>query len=101
MALPCIIDSTAGGWAIQQDGDRLGGCGPLPAQLLADPFTTRGETVIAALSTSLGAVPFTGHQALLLQMAEDGVDGAVLPVQGAFGACEDVLADAITVARPV
>jgi len=71
------------------------------AQLLANSSAARGEAVVATLATFLGALPFAGHQALLLQMAKDGVDGAILPVQGAFGAGEDALADAVTVAWPV
>jgi len=86
---------------MQQSGDCAGGGGPLAAQLLADSSAARGEAVVAALATFLGALPFAGHQALLFQMAEDGVDGAILPVQGTFGAREDALADAVTVARPV
>lgn len=65
------------------------------AQLLADSSSPRGEAVAAALATLLGALPFARHQTLLLQMAKDGVDGAVLPVQGALGAGEDALADAV------
>jgi hypothetical protein len=68
---------------------------------LADSSTAGGEAVVVALSTLLGSPPFTRHQTLLLQMAKNGVDGAILPVQGAFGAREDALADAIAVARPV
>lgn len=71
------------------------------AQLLANSAAARGEAVVAAEATFPGALPFARHQALFLQMAKDGVDGAILPVQGAFGAREDALADAITVARPV
>ena len=86
---------------MQQGGDRSGGGGPLVAQLLADLSAARGEAAVAALAALLGALPSTRHQTLLLQMAKNGVDGAILPVHGALRTGEDALADAVTVARPV
>jgi hypothetical protein len=87
------------GWGIQQGVDRAGEGGPLTALLLPDPLTARCEPVIPPLATILWSFPMACHQTLLFQMAKDGINRAIEPVQRALRSFEDSFADVREIKR--
>lgn len=64
-------------------------------------MTPGSEAVIATLSTFLWSFPTAGHEALFLEVTKDGINRAVLPVEGAFGPREDALPDTVTIVQPI
>ncbi len=82
---------------LPQRGDHLVKPGPFVRSLGEGVAAARGDVVVLPLAPGVGLLPLRADEVFLLQLVEDGIDGALLPGEEALAFAIDASDESVAV----